>query len=286
MKTKTAIRCRVGRIRYTNTLPFYHGLESRLSGEGLELEWTKGSPAEINAKIREGEIDVAPISSLEYLQNQEKYLIFPKLCIGSRDFSASVLLLSKEKIEGLDGSLVSLSEESLSAAALLRILLKFKFRFENQFRRDPSNPGEMLAKAKACLVIGDEALFFHPDVFVYKTDLSELWWEWTHLPFCFSVWAVRRSYYREHQDEVRLFYRRLKFNLEKNLQDLEKLLREGLGLTLSSEKFPTVFGYLFNLNYGLDQAMLEGLKLFFDYAQRLGIAPRPGKLEFAEACLR
>lgn len=280
MKTKTLVRLRIGRIRYTNTLPFYHSLESLLAEEGFTLDWTVGSPVQINEKIRGGEVDIAPISSLEYLLHQEEYLLFPKLCIGSRDFSASVLLLSKEKIEGLKNSLISLSEESLSAAALLKILLKFKFNFNNRFRSDPSHPTHMLSRADACLVIGDEALFFRPTEFVYKTDLSEVWWEWTNLPFCFSVWAVRKSYYHKHEEEAHLFYRCLKTNLEKNLQDLERLLREGLGLTLSSERFPTVFGYLFNLNYGLDPLMQEGLKLFFDYAHRLGIAPQSRKFEF------
>ena len=273
MKTELATHLRVGRIRYLNTLPFYHGFEQ---------EGESGSPSDINQKMREGKIDIAPVSSLEYLNHQDRYLLFPDFCIGSRDFSASVLLFSRERIEGLNGAAISLSRESLSAAALLKILLKFKFKFQNRFRVEPSNPAQMLAHAKACLVIGDDALFFRPQEFVFKTDLSEAWWEWTKLPFCFSLWAVRRAYYEAHSNEVHQWYRKLKSNLEKNLQDLEKLLREGLGLTMIDEKFPTVFGYLFNLNYHLDGPMRQGLELFFRFAHRLGISPRPKKLEFIQ----
>lgn len=273
---------RLGRIRYLNTLPFYHGLAAPSEKNGLEFAWESGSPSEINQKMREGKLDVAPISSLEYLNHQEQYLIFPDLCIGSRDFSTSVLLLSKERMEGLNGATLSLSEESLSAATLVKILLKFKFKFQNRFRVEPSNPDKMLARAKGCLVIGDDALFFRPQEFVFKTDLSEAWWDWTGLPFCFSLWAVRRAHYEEHSNEIRRLYRRLKLNLERNLEDLEKLLREGLGMTLADEKFPAVFGYLFNLNYSLDPSMREGLELFFRFAHRLGVSPRPKKLEFIE----
>jgi chorismate dehydratase len=282
MKAKTATGLRLGRIRYLNTLPFYHGLAAPLEESGFEIEWTSGSPAEINRKMRQGKVDIAPISSLEYLNHSDDYLLLPGFCIGSRDFSASVLLLSKERIEGLDGATVSISNESLSAAALLKILLRFRFKFNNRFHQRAPDPLAMLSRFDACLIIGDEALFFRPKEFVYKNDLSELWWNWTERPFCFSLWAVRRSYYREHSDGVAQFCRRLRGRVEKNLLDLERLIREGLGLTLADEKFATVFGYLFNLSYGLDAPMQEGLQLFFQLAHRLGISPRPKKLEFVK----
>jgi len=282
VKTSVATALRLGRIRYLNTLPFYHGLGPYAEEVGLEFEWEQGAPTEINRKMRAGEIDIAPISSLEYLNHQDRYVLFPDLCIGSRDFSASVLLFSHERIEGLNRATISLSKESLSAATLLKILLRYKFRFRNQFRAERSNPKAMLARSKACLVIGDEALFFRPKEFLYKTDLSQTWWDWTNLPFCFSLWAVRRSYYEGRSVEVNRFFHRLKTNLERNLEDLEKLLREGLELDFIDERFPTAFGYLFNLNYSLDEPMRQGLELFFRLAHRLGVSPRPKKLRFIE----
>ncbi len=282
MKAETQAKLRLGRIGYLNTFPFYHGLATS-GGENLfELSWQTGTPAQINQAMQEGRIDIAPVSSLEYLNHQDQYLLFPELCIGSRDFSASVLLLSREQISGLDGAAISLTEESLSAATLLKILLHFKFRFTNPFRVEPSNAEAMLSQSKACLVIGDEALFFRPKEFIYKTDLSQLWWDWTELPFCFSVWAVRRPYYEKHAAEVNSFYRTLKSNTERNLLDIEKILKDGLQITLADEKFPIVFGYLFNLNYYLDDEMQHGLELFYRLAHRLGVAPKPRQLNFIE----
>lgn len=285
MKSKTAVRLRVGRIRYTNALPFYHPDFCGSEPKGFETVEETGSPAELNRKMRVGEIDLAPISSLEYLNHQKDYLLFPGLCIGSRDFSASVLLFSREKIEGLGGAPISLSEESLSAAALLKILLKFKFHFENSFQVEKSDPIQMLSHAKACLVIGDDALLFRPEEFLYKTDLSQLWWEWTGKPFCFSVWAVRRPFYEAHREEVLGFYEGLKINLERNLGDLEKLLTEALGLTPADERFAAFFSYLFNLSYGLDREMQDGLGHFYRLAHRLGISPKPGELEFIDGSI-
>lgn len=272
----------LGRIHYVNTLPFYHRLTPVEDGPGTGIRWVNGVPTAINRAMREGAVDLAPISSLEYLNHQGRYLLLPDLCIGSRDFSTSVILFSRERIEGLNGVRISVSEASLSAAALLRILLKLKFKFQNRFHSAKGTPEAMLAHSRACLAIGDDALFFRPKEFVYKTDLSELWWDWIRQPFCFSVWAVRRAYYREHREEVREFHRRLKENLERNLQDLEQLIREGLGLSFVDEKFPTVYGYLFNLHYALDEPMQQGLELFFRLAYRLRLAPQPQKLEFIE----
>lgn len=280
MRVREATRLRLGRIGYLNTLPFYHHLDFALQGETLELDWKVGSPAEMNQKLREGEIDVAPISSLEYLNHRDQYALLPGLCIGARDFSASVLLFSREKIEGLNGAPVALSEESLSAATLLKILLKFKFGFKNEFCVVPQDPEAMLRRSKACLVIGDRALFYRPEEFLYKSDLSEIWWDWTSQPFCFSLWAVRKEFYEQHPEEVKVFCGRLKANLQKNLVDLEKLIREGFGITLADERFSTAFGYLFNINYGFDEGMREGLELFYEYAHRLGVSPSPKKLEW------
>ncbi len=277
MKTVVKTKTRVGRITYFNTLPFHHNLFSQKS---CDFECCEGYPTKINLAIRQGKMDIAPISSLEYLNHPKKYVLLPDIAIGARDFSGSVLLLSREKIQGLNDQVIGLSSQSLSSVALLRILLKFKYKFNNRFVYSRSNPDEMLRKFQAALVIGDEALLYQPEGFVYKYDLSELWWEWTGKPFCFALWAVRRAFAEKHSEEVGSFYRRLKSNLDLNLADLETLIKDSLVMSFLDPQFPKIFGYLFNLSYGLDASMREGLELFYRLAHRLGISPHPKKLEF------
>ncbi|MBI3312865.1 MAG: menaquinone biosynthesis protein [Candidatus Omnitrophica bacterium] len=280
LKTKTGIR--VGRISYINAIPFYHRLASTTAESAAQYEFYEGHPAKVNAAMSHGKVDVAPISSLEYLNHQKDYLLLPDLAIGSRDFSGSVLLFSKEKISGLNKKRIALSKRSLSSATLLRILFKYKYKFDNDFVSESGDPEEMLADYTAALVIGDEALLYQPKEFVYKYDLSELWWDWTNKPFCFAVWAVRREFAANSPEELRAFYRKLKKNLEANLRDIETLLKDSIDVTFLDDRFPKLFGYLFNLNYGLDLSMREGLELFFRLAQRLGVSPRPAKIEFAD----
>lgn len=119
MKTlKTKLR--IGKISYINAIPFYHGLGD---SEALPLEFYPAYPTKINEAVEKGELDLAPISSLAYLKNQKEYLLLPHLAIGSRDFSGSVLLISREKIENLNGKEIALTPQSLSSVALLKILL-------------------------------------------------------------------------------------------------------------------------------------------------------------------
>ena len=269
---------RVGRIAYINTLPFYHGLFAGTDSVSV----VDGTPAQINGWMAGGELDFAPISSLEYALHPERYMILPNLCIGARDFSRSVLLISRERIEGLNGETIVLTEKSLSSQVLLRVLLKYKYVFENEFQVSAKPPDEMLADGKAALIIGDEALFYKPKAFVYKYDLSELWWDWSRRPFCFAVWAMRRAFYEENPGYAFHFYKQLKENAERNMQDIEKLIHEGLGLTIADERFTTVFGYLFNLNYHLDSEMIKGLELFYRLAARLDLAPKLDRVHFLE----
>ncbi len=268
----TQSKIRVGQIAYTNCIPFYHGL--------TDFEFTKAVPTDINRLMHEGKMDVAPISSLEYLSHADNYFLLPDIAIGARDFAGSVILISRQKIETLNHATIALTSESYSSVALLKILLKLKYKFENDFIVESGSPDQMIEKYPAALAIGDSALFYHPKEFVYKYDLAELWWNWTGKPFCFAVWAVLRSFAESFPEEVGTFYRRLKNNLEKNLSDIESLVKNSLNLQFLDDKFPKIFGYLFNLQYGLDQEMQRGLELFYQLAHQIGVAPQPHPINF------
>jgi chorismate dehydratase len=276
---------RVGKIQYLNCLPFYFGLEECLRAKGVENEvsFFESYPAEINRALDKGEIDVAPVSSLEYLQRPKDYLLLPDLAIGTRIFARSVLLLSKKKIERLDHAVIALSRESLSSAGLVRILLEKKYHHQNTFEVTDQDPEVMLQKYPAALVIGDQALFCQPKELIYKYDLGELWHAWTGKPFVFALWAVRRDFANEAPELLRIFFGALKENLQRNLAEPEDLLKRALGIAPSDKRFCPLLGYLVNLQYTLDADMKEGVLRFFELAHEQGLAPEPQPLQFFEA---
>ncbi len=280
MKTQTKLR--IGKIRYLNCVPFFFGLEETLRAKGLEMDMNffESYPVEINQAMERGEVDAAPVSSLEYLQHQEDYLLLPDLAIGTRLFVRSVLLLSKKKIEQLNHAVIALSRESMSSAGLVRILLSKKYDHQNTFEVTDQDPEAMLQKYPAALVIGDQALFCQPKELIYKYDLGELWQSWSGKPFVFSLWVVRRDFASKNPDMLRAFVDGLKENLLGNLADPEGLLKKALGIAPSDKKFCQLLGYLVNLQYTLDQDMKDGVTRFFELAHGEGLAPAPQPLQF------
>ena len=55
---------RLGRISYVNMAPVFHRLE-------YEVEEVVGVPTELNRMLLDGQVDVAPISSIEYARNAD-----------------------------------------------------------------------------------------------------------------------------------------------------------------------------------------------------------------------
>jgi len=282
MQTQTHFR--IGKIRYLNCVPFFFGLGEMFQTKGTEPEVSlfESHPAEINQAMEKGEVDAAPVSSLEYLQRQDDYLLLPELAIGTRLFARSVLLLSKKKIEQLNGAVIALSRESRSSAGLVRILLAKKFGHRNTFEVTDQDPEAMLQKYPAALVIGDQALFCQPKELIYKYDLGELWHSWTGKPFVFALWVARRDFAVQHADLLRTFCEILKENLLRNLADPEGLLKKALGIAPSDKNFCQLLGYLVNLQYTLDADMKEGVSRFFELAHEEGLAPAPKPLQFFE----
>src|SRR5262249_30279437 len=101
---------RIGEISYLNCTPIFTVLRDRFDDTGYAS--VRGMPAELNAKLRKGEIDLCPSSSIEYARNPESYLILPDLSISAVGAVKSVLLFSNVPIERLDGASIALTGES------------------------------------------------------------------------------------------------------------------------------------------------------------------------------
>ena len=75
-------KARLGRISYLNVLPIYYAMESLFGENGFHL--VRGTPAELNAAMRRGEVDLGSISAMEYGRHPDDYLLLPDLSISSR----------------------------------------------------------------------------------------------------------------------------------------------------------------------------------------------------------
>jgi chorismate dehydratase len=159
---------RLGRISYVNMAPVFHRLEA-------DVEEVAGVPTELNRALLAGEVDVAPISSIEYARNADRLRLLPRLCVGSEGAIDSIQLVSRRPLEHI--SSVAITPESATSVVLIRVLLP-------EAEHVPAD-----APADARLLIGDAALRSAFEDPTPHHDLGRLWSERTGLPMVFAVWA-------------------------------------------------------------------------------------------------
>ena len=83
---------RLGRISYVNMAPVFFRLEA-------EAHEVQGVPTALNRQLISGELDIAPISSIEYARHADRLRILPRLCVSSEGAVDSIQLVSKTPLE-------------------------------------------------------------------------------------------------------------------------------------------------------------------------------------------
>lgn len=258
---------RIGEINYLNCAPLFTTLRSSYPDNGYEF--VTGHPAGLNEKLRSGEIDICPSSSIEYAQNPDLYLILPDLSISSKGPVRSVLLFSKLPIDSLDGAVIGLTGESETSVILLKVLLSLKFSFANSYYKVEDSEQNFSNGHDALLLIGDRALIEasqESDAFIY--DLGELWYEFTGLPFVFALWLLREDALIGSAEAVRLIHEKLvcsKHKAVENFAGIAAVLKQNIW---TNSEF--LINYWSVISYDLTKKHIEGLQLFYRYAAECG----------------
>ena len=269
---------RMGRISYLNVLPIYHPLEAGILPHDYEL--VAGPPALLNDMMGRGELHVSSCSCFEYARRPERYYLVDDLSIGSRGPVMSVLLLSRVPVEELAGHEILISGESHTSVALLRLLMRDRYRQAVTYRTGQVSPAlRSAAPPTAFLAIGDEALRLrnHPD-YPYRVDLAEAWRDWTGLPFIFGLWVVSRNaadhgLFRDDPGEL------LRRGRDWGLAHMDVILDlTGHGCPLSREDL--AFYYREGLVYSLGEEELRGLSLFYEKLAAGGLIAAVPPLRF------
>ena len=160
---------RLGRISYVNMAPVFHRLDA-------QVEEILGVPTELNRRLVARELDVAPISSIEYARHADELLLLPRLCVSSEGAVDSIQLVSKVPLQRIRR--VAVTPESATSVVLTKVL----------FPQVECVPFDEPAEAK--LLIGDAALRSAFEDPTPHHDLGRLWLERTGLPMVFAVWAA------------------------------------------------------------------------------------------------
>jgi chorismate dehydratase len=250
---------RLGRISYVNMAPVFYRLDA-------DVEEVAGVPTELNRALLEGEIDLAPISSIEYGRNADRLRILPRLCVGSEGAVDSIQLVSRVPLERIRS--VAVTPESATSVVLTKVLLP------------EAEHLPLGADADAKLLIGDAALKSAFEDPTPHHDLGRLWLERTGLPMVFAVWAAPEP-------------------LADGLTELEAALVESVKLARAepealafeaSERYGYPAGFLARyfekLRYSFGPRERAGLYTFLEMARDVGELEHVPELRFVPAEVR
>src|SRR2546421_4451562 len=148
--------------------PVFYRLEA-------DVEEIQGVPTDLNRRVLSGELDLAPISSIEYARNADRLRLLPRLCVSSEGAVDSIQLVSRKPLEQV--RTIAVTPESATSVVLTKVLIP------------EAEHVPLGVEADAKLLIGDAALQSAFEDPTPHYDLGRLWLERTGLPMVFAVWA-------------------------------------------------------------------------------------------------
>ena len=256
---------RLGAVDYLNARPLVYGLELRSDLFTLRFD----VPSKCAALLHEGSIDVGMIPSIEYLRGHD-YRIVPGIGIVSDGPVASVALFTTTPLRKI--RTIAADTSSRTSNGLLRVLCAERFGVDAEFLPMPPDPELMLRRCDAALLIGDPALFLeHERLGAEKVDLGQQWTSMTGLPFVWAFWAGRRGALSRRGLEA------LEAARDAGVAESDKVAETycGPGRAARGKAYLRE-----NIYYVLGDREEEGLRRYYELAERHGVVDRVRAPEF------
>ncbi|MFI0788313.1 menaquinone biosynthetic enzyme MqnA/MqnD family protein [Streptomyces lydicus] len=260
-------RPRVGHIQFLNCLPLYWGLAR--TGTLLDLDLSKDTPEKLSEQLIRGELDIAPVTLVEFLRAADDLVAFPDLAVGCDGPVMSCVIVSQKPLDQLDGARVALGSTSRTSVRLAQLLLAEKVGVRPDYYTCPPDLGLMMQEADAAVLIGDAALRANlhdgPRLGLEVHDLGQMWKEWTGLPFVFAVWAARRDYLEREPAVVRKVHEAFLASRDLSLEEVSKVAEQAARWETFDE--PVLERYFTTLDFRFGADQLRGVT---EFARRVG----------------
>ena len=263
------MRPRVGHIQFLNCLPIYWGLVR--SGALLDVELTKDTPDRLNDLLVAGDLDIGPISLVEYLRHADELVVLPGLAVGSDGPVLSVNLVTQRPPAEL--TRVALGSTSRTSVLLARMWLEQVHGVRPEYFVCPPDLTAMLLEADGAVLIGDAALRATHDApgrGLQVHDLGQVWREWSGLPMVFAVWAARREYAEANPGLVKDVHEAFIRSRDEALAHVEDVAAQAA--RWETFDAATLATYFRTLDFSLGERQLAGLR---EFARRAGMPVEP-----------
>jgi chorismate dehydratase len=230
-------------------------------------------PARHAVQLREGELDAAFLTPIDYARESSEYRIVPGVGVSSASATGSISLVFRDDIAAVNT--VAIDPSSSSEIILAKIVLAEEYELEPKFQPYSGSGDRALANADAVLLVGDTSLreiSTHPN----RIDLVEAWNEITGLPYVHGFWCGPDESLNPEETQwlVQSAYSGLA-----SLDTIAGDLPNGAFPTLSHADMAD---YLHAFSYDLNEDDLEGLREFLRYAFYYGVTPDVAALRYFE----
>ncbi|MBP1933454.1 menaquinone biosynthetic enzyme MqnA/MqnD family protein [Ammoniphilus resinae] len=264
-------KVRIGKIAYTNILPVFYFFREKEFAD--RAEFIHKVPAELNRLLAKGELDLGPVSSFAYGEQADNCVVLSDLSVSAKGPVGSIFLFTKTPLETLEEPLIALTSSSATSVNLLKIILEKFYRLRPQYMTMTPVLDEMMAKADACLLIGDDALsakLRNPSYYIY--DLGELWYKQTGMWMTFALWTVRKELAEQRPSllkDIHLEFLRAKELGNVKIDDIIKAVQKDFG-----GDYPFWKAYFAGLCHDFDNEQKRGIEYYYRCAAELGLLPR------------
>jgi predicted solute-binding protein len=263
---------RVGCVKYLNARPLIRGWQGPAEFD---------HPSALCKRLANGELDVALVSSFEFLRNPI-YRIVDDVSISSDGPVSSVIIAHRGEISQIEE--IELDSASETGVNLLRCLLAelgLKPRLESGVPGStgcqPVAVGSLPGTQNAQLLIGDRAIRFrqkHASEFHFW-DLGEQWKKLVDLPFVYALWLVRPEVADPKQ-----IANHLRALRDENLANLDELISDtvaGFADRRQWKELNQEFLYRYyrdHLRFSFGEKEKQGLQTFAKLCVKHGLLPK------------
>lgn len=238
---------RIGCVEYLNARPLIQGWSGNVDF---------ASPSVLCARLAQGELDIALVSSFEYLRNPI-YRIVDDVSISSDGPVYSVVVAHHGEISKIEA--IELDPASETSVALLRFLLAMR-------GLTPELVPRSTMPTAARLLIGDQAIRLRQSGSDFNFwDLGAEWKSVAKLPFVYALWLIRPEVVGPETIASRL--RELR---DQNLSRLDELISEKRDF---DPEFCARY-YRENVRFTFGEKEKEGLRAFAVACAALDLIPR------------
>jgi len=255
---------RIGCVKYFNARPLIHGWEGDVDYD---------HPSALCNKLATGKLDVALVSSFEFLRNPI-YSIVDDISISSDGPVYSVVVAHRGEIADVEQ--IELDPASETSANLLRCLLADLGLKPRLIRNiDLQSVGPSARRGR--LFIGDQAIHFrqrYADEFAFW-DLGEHWQKFVGLPFVYALWLIRPEV-----GDPKQIANRLRGLRDENLANLDSLVAEVVagvadpGHRKTADRQFLSHYYREHLRFSFGKKEKEGLHVFTGLCERRRLLPK------------